>query len=83
MSEQKWIPFDLDVNFFFGTVETSDKWHKLVARYLRNTNGTINDIVKTKQIERKEGLRPGFSFKGIGLTLAEWAKENDIDLRVV
>jgi len=82
MSKQRWIPFDLDVNFFVGTFETLDKWKNLVGRY-RDINGNPKDITKAKQIERKEDLSPSFSFKGTGKTLAEWAKENGVDLHVI
>ncbi len=82
MSEQKWIPFDLDVNFFFGTIETFEKWNKLVRNYREKTNGTAEDITRARKNDRKEDRPAGFSFKGTGPTLAEWAKENGVDLRV-
>jgi|GEM_PF-3048834 len=80
--EQKWVVFDLDVNLSFGTVSNREKWNDIV-RYYRNVGSDIEDITRAKRLETRKGdLRPGFSFKGTGPTLAEWAKENEIDLTV-
>ncbi len=83
METSKWIPFDLDVNLFYGTVDTREKWNEVVGRY-RAIYGDIEDLTKTTRLPelRKENARPGFSYKGRGITLAEWAAQNDIDLAV-
>ncbi|MEW6617577.1 MAG: hypothetical protein AB1333_04150 [Patescibacteria group bacterium] len=80
--EQKWVVFDLDVNLFYGTVDTREKWNEIVARY-RKIGDDIKDITKVRKHDRKEDRPAGFSFKGTGPTLAEWAGENNIDLSVV
>lgn len=83
MEASKWIPFDLDVNLFYGTISTREKWNEVVGRY-RAIYSDIEDLTKTTKLSelRKENTRPGFSYKGGGITLAEWAAQNKIDLAV-
>ncbi len=82
MKEKKWISFDLDINLFCGTVDTRKKWENIIKRY-RDVGLDVEDIERVKIVERINAEHPKFSFNGRGVALADWAKENDIDISVL
>ncbi len=81
-----WIPFHFESNQAWGTPESRDEWQEIINGYTSHWH--VLNIAKAKlatygQDKHYSEFKPNFGHRGEhqgDYTLAEWAKDNHMDL---
>jgi hypothetical protein len=78
--KEEWKKFYFDGNQYHSVIDNKEQWKEVVEAY-KKVDLDHDHLLKISMIKATENDEiPSFTYNATGITLGEWAKENNINL---